>query len=173
MERVQAKERVPTSPPAKLAEAVAQQVGEPQAAHPPGIEELNKILRMAVARGAELDELGLNESRPADGTSKALSLIQRASEAINVSGARAREMEARAEALALRAADEVKAALARVQRAEQIAREAELRAELAELRVQESEARANAAEQQAQAAGEELARLQASITEAFSRLPGR
>ena len=170
MERAQTKERVPTSPPAKLAEAVAQQ---PQAEHPPGIEELNKILRMAVARGAELDQLGFNESRPAEGTSKALSLIQRASEAINVSGARAREMEARAEALALRAADEVKAALARVQRAEQIAREAELRAELAELRVQESEARANAAEQQAQAAGEELARLQASITEAFSRLPGR
>jgi hypothetical protein len=104
---------------------------------------------------------------------QALDLVQRASEAIDQSDQRNREIEARAQALTERATAELASIETRLRVAETGTREAQARAEAAERRLHEAEERADAAERRSRDADEWLERLQSAILAAFSsRLKG-
>lgn len=144
------------------------------------LDELNNILRFAAPR--ELRPSPRGDAKGGHDMTIALGLIQRASEVMDQAEERASDIEARAIALAERAAGKLKDAEARILGAEQRAREAEARAEAAEQqgreaaqradaaeeRTREAEQRAEVAEQQAKDAGEWLARINASIRETFA-----
>ena len=146
------------------------------------LDELNNILRFAVAPKPQPAARSGRPPQTGRETTLALNLIQRASEVMDQAEERASDIEARAIALAERAAGKLKDAEARILGAEQRAREAEARAEAAEQqgreaaqradaaeeRTREAEQRAEVAEQQAKDAGEWLARINASIRETFA-----
>ncbi|WP_375458212.1 hypothetical protein [uncultured Enterovirga sp.] len=105
------------------------------------LEGLDKILRFSpTSRDAEQD--GSRERGPgfsARDIAQAIDLVHEAAQSIRVAEDRARDGEARTQALLQRATEELKSAEARVQAAEARARTAETRSQEAEARLREAE----------------------------------
>ena len=109
----------------------------PRPAREPGLEGLEKVLRFAAPRKDGEGERSASLS--AHDITYAIDLVHDAAKSIKAAEERVREGDARTQAIAQRATEELKSAEARVQAAE-------ARARAAEARIQEAEARAHEAE---------------------------
>lgn len=110
---------------------------------PTGLNSLEKVLRFALPGR---DDAGAAPTRTspvpsARDLARALELIHEAAQAMRASEERAREGEARNQALAQRATEELRAAEAKIQGSEARARAAEARVHETEERLREAEAR--------------------------------